>query len=77
MYYAQNESVDTEESTRQIHSIEPSIRVMQNVHTPPAPQIRPRPSPTGITGEEAAEDWDAEVVSLFEWAGMASLGSQR
>lgn len=39
---------------------------MQNVYVPPA-----RIPPIG------GEDWDEAVEALFEWVGLASLGSQR
>lgn len=50
--------------------------------TPPAKaQSKKKPSSEGDAESdaqtEAAEDWDCRIESLFEWVGMACLGSQR
>jgi ribonuclease P/MRP protein subunit RPP40 len=36
----------------------------------PVPTLAPLP-------EESTEDWDERMGDLFEWVGMACLGSQR
>ena len=36
----------------------------------PVPTLAPLP-------EESTEDWDERMSDLFEWVGMACLGSQR
>ncbi|KAI0766075.1 hypothetical protein BC629DRAFT_1596553 [Irpex lacteus] len=46
--------------------VKPTVRSMQNVYVPPA-RIPP------VEGE----DWDEAVEALFEWVGLASLGSPR
>lgn len=53
----------------------------------PIPTLRPRPDnpsnqrqkskASSAEREEAQEDWDIEIQSLFEWVGMACLGAQR
>lgn len=53
----------SEMSPGEAHSIQPVIEVLQNVHVAP-----------GITGENASEE---DLNELFEWVGMACLGSQR
>ncbi|KAI0769177.1 hypothetical protein BC629DRAFT_1442262 [Irpex lacteus] len=49
--------------------IKPTTRSMQNVYIPPArlPQSPPLDK----------EEWEEGVEALFEWVGLASLGSQR
>ncbi|KAG6840569.1 hypothetical protein C0991_005758 [Blastosporella zonata] len=55
-----------------------------DVHIPSL-SLRRRPSAgasasdgqTPTTDDDDIEDWDAEMATLFEWIGMASLGSQR
>ena len=49
----------------------PSIRISQNVHIP-KPDLSPRPKDAN-----AAEEWDENVAELFEWVGLACLGSER
>ncbi|KAG6899166.1 hypothetical protein C0993_012726 [Termitomyces sp. T159_Od127] len=48
----------------------------------PSLALRCRPSAAGAgisdgDGDDDVEDWNAEAGALFEWVGMASLGSQR
>jgi ribonucleases P/MRP protein subunit RPP40 len=53
-----------------------------NVHIP-VPSFEPRPTKTkqlkGKTQDrlDDQEEWDREVTQLFEWAGLAALGSAR
>ncbi|KJA23551.1 hypothetical protein HYPSUDRAFT_137715 [Hypholoma sublateritium FD-334 SS-4] len=76
----------------QTHAVRAEKRELKDVYvpvlglcarpTPPAKaQSKKKP---GLEGDaesdvqmEAAEDWDCRVESLFEWVGMACLGSQR
>lgn len=55
---------------------------LKDVHVPLPIQIlssQPRLKPTkrSIEEEEALEDWNRRTADLFEWVGMACLGSQR
>ncbi|KAI0738501.1 ribonuclease P 40kDa subunit-domain-containing protein [Daedaleopsis nitida] len=56
------------------HRLERSERTRANVHIPVL-----KPSDLVLAGSEKedVEEWEEKVSSLFEWVGMASLGSQR
>lgn len=54
-----------------VKHVKPMIRTLQNVHIA-KPELRPRPKESS-----AAEKWDEEVTELFEWVGLACLGSER
>ena len=57
---------------------------MSDVHIP-TPSLSPRPVPQKSKGsksaendeDDALEDWNIHIESLFEWVGMACLGAQR
>lgn len=46
---------------------------MQLTHRPHKPQAKNRTEEY----EEELEDWGAQTSELFEWVGLACLGSQR
>lgn len=55
---------------------------LKDVHVPsPTRTLSSRPhvksTKKSIEEEEALEDWNREIGQLFEWVGMACLGSQR
>jgi len=56
-------------STREV---QPQVQIVTDVKIPAATSIRACPS-----GTDEAEDWEEEVSNLFEWVGMACLGSER
>ncbi|KAL0953968.1 hypothetical protein HGRIS_005128 [Hohenbuehelia grisea] len=58
----------------QIITSRPKIETMQNMRVP-IPDLTP--CPNRPANEEAKEDWHTEMDEIFEWVGMASLGSQR
>jgi hypothetical protein len=59
----------------QLREVRCQIRRTRNVRVPSiAEMITPPPSPRG---SDLYVDWEANVVSLVEWLGMANLGSQR
>ncbi|EPT03018.1 hypothetical protein FOMPIDRAFT_1028998 [Fomitopsis schrenkii] len=53
------------------HEVKPHVSQMPDVWVP-EPVLQPYP-----TSEEDKEDWTEECSELFEWTGMACLGSQR
>ncbi|GLB41658.1 putative ribonuclease P 40kDa (Rpp40) subunit [Lyophyllum shimeji] len=58
-----------------VHIPVPSLR-----QHPSAPQSRTSASPAARAAgdeEDEVEDWNTEMAALFEWVGMACLGSQR
>ncbi|PSR78281.1 hypothetical protein PHLCEN_2v7477 [Hermanssonia centrifuga] len=68
LYHVSTEDVDP---TTELHIVQPVVRQMKTIHLP-VPMISPRP-----TSLDLVEEWEEEVSSLFEWVGMACLGSQR
>ncbi|THH15229.1 hypothetical protein EW146_g5215 [Bondarzewia mesenterica] len=73
------------------HEVEPTVRRLSDVRIP-TPDLSPRPEShqksvkkrkisTDLHGNEnhndALDDWMEQMTSLFEWVGMAALGSQR
>lgn len=52
------------------------IRKMRDVNVPDV-KLHPFPEGKGKDIEERQEDWNDDVHTLFEWVGMACLGSQR
>lgn len=68
---AQSRDADAE-----IHQVQPLTHMMNDIYIP-RPHLKPRPTTKQRGDAEAAEDWDEEISELFEWAGMACLGSQR
>ncbi|KIL69217.1 hypothetical protein M378DRAFT_70203 [Amanita muscaria Koide BX008] len=52
------------------------IRKMRDVNVPDV-KLHPFPEGKGKDVEERREDWNDDVHALFEWVGMACLGSQR
>lgn len=59
----------------QLRKIEPVVRTLRDVHIPkPVICARPTAEPKDST---AADEWDEDVGELFEWAGLACLGSER
>jgi hypothetical protein len=69
-----NISTDTKPQRLHEHRVE---RVAPRVHKRkdlrvPQPVILPRPK-----NPDDAEAWDEYTNALFEWVGMATLGSQR
>ncbi|KAI0339594.1 hypothetical protein BDW22DRAFT_1361159 [Trametopsis cervina] len=55
----------------QVHIMQPTVRIMQHIYVPVV-SITQRPS-----SADEREDWVDEMSALFEWVGMACLGSQR
>ena len=53
------------------HGVKPHASLLTDVYVP-EPVLRPLPA-----SAEDKEDWDEEYSELFEWVGMACLGSQR
>ncbi|TFK29625.1 hypothetical protein FA15DRAFT_663776 [Coprinopsis marcescibilis] len=57
-----------------------SQQKLLNVHIP-IPSFKPRSvlskSKKPTAGDEDTEDWDRDALELFEWAGLAILGSPR
>lgn len=53
------------------HEVKPLVSQMQDVYVP-EPVLQPYPA-----SEEVQEDWVEECSDLFEWTGLACLGSQR
>lgn len=51
--------------------VQPAVRTLQNVFIP-KPKLHARPK-----DPDAAEEWDEDVAALFEWVGLACLGSER
>ncbi|EKM50618.1 uncharacterized protein PHACADRAFT_166302 [Phanerochaete carnosa HHB-10118-sp] len=51
--------------------VKPTIRLSQNIHIPKS-ELYPRPNDASAAGE-----WDESVAELFEWVGLACLGSER
>ncbi|KAJ7603419.1 ribonuclease P 40kDa subunit-domain-containing protein [Roridomyces roridus] len=54
-----------------VQRVKCEVRASQSVRIPVV-SLSTRPSDL-----EAAEDWDTDMGALFEWAGLAGLGSQR
>lgn len=54
--------------------VKPTIRIHNAVHLP---DFHVNPYPPAKEGDEAVESWNEEASALFEWIGMACLGSQR
>jgi len=59
----------------EVHKIIPQIRYVSDAKVPNTP-LRPRPKVQDTESEEVA-DWEEESTLLFEWVGLACLGSQR
>ncbi|TFK48568.1 hypothetical protein OE88DRAFT_1727809 [Heliocybe sulcata] len=55
-----------------IHPVRASVNRRLEVHIPRS-SIPDRPS----KDKDALEDWEEEISELFEWVGLACLGSQR
>jgi ribonucleases P/MRP protein subunit RPP40 len=57
----------------------PSIRKSKNVKIPEIRiSARPKATAANKSGTDGlADDWDDEMHALFEWAGLAMLGSER
>ena len=51
--------------------VRPAANTLQNVYVPTGPL----PQPASKLSDEL--QWHEDVSALFEWVGMASLGSQR
>ncbi|KAF8075128.1 ribonuclease P 40kDa subunit-domain-containing protein [Lyophyllum atratum] len=68
----------------QIRDVQCQLTKINDVHIP-IPSLRPHPSTShprtsdehGAAEREDTEDWNTEMAALFEWVGMAALGSQR
>lgn len=76
----------------QTHVVRVEKRELKDIYVP-VPSLCTRPTPPlktqskkklGTEGDaefdaqtEAVEDWDCRMETLFEWVGMACLGSQR
>ncbi|PPQ68410.1 hypothetical protein CVT26_006082 [Gymnopilus dilepis] len=67
------------------HKVQCKKRQMPDVHIP-TPSLSPRPLPQSKSKgsksaendeDDALEDWNLHIESLFEWVGMACLGAQR
>ncbi|KAI0738497.1 ribonuclease P 40kDa subunit-domain-containing protein [Daedaleopsis nitida] len=69
-YHLQDPASDLPVNTVE-HRLERSEKTRANVHIPVY-----KPSDLVLAGSEK-EEWEEKVSSLFEWVGMASLGSQR
>ena len=57
---------------------------LKDVHVPlfelptsSQPHLKLTRTKKSVEEEEALEDWNREIGELFEWLGMACLGSQR
>jgi ribonucleases P/MRP protein subunit RPP40 len=59
------------DTNAQLHAVQPEVRIQQSVHVP-RPKICQRPK-----DRLTAEEWDEDVTELFEWVGLACLGSER
>lgn len=69
IYHHSIESIPNDRSESVVHVVQPVTRIARDVYLPP-PQL-PQSPPLD------KEDWEEEVSAYFEWAGLASLGSQR
>lgn len=56
----------------QVHRITAEARALRDVHTPKV-SLCVRPS----RDSSAMEEWDERAAELFEWLGLACLGSER
>jgi ribonucleases P/MRP protein subunit RPP40 len=61
-------------NSHQVYPVKCHSRRFSDVRIP-QPTIPPKP--TSNPDNDDLEDWNDMVVSLFEWVGMACLGSQR
>ena len=54
-----------------MEKVQPTVTNLENIHTPsgPLPQL--------MSKAEDEERWNEDVSTVFEWVGMAFLGSQR
>ncbi|KII85925.1 hypothetical protein PLICRDRAFT_115378, partial [Plicaturopsis crispa FD-325 SS-3] len=74
LYHCNEHSADTAVLDGQsLHRVQPEVRRYSSMRIP-LPSFSPRPPPQNA---DALEDWHDTIHGLFEWAGMAALGSQR
>ena len=75
-------SEHTTEPPSRTRQVAPEVRTLRGVHIP-KPNLRARPNSNnnnnGVspTDPDARTEWDDEVAELFEWVGLACLGSER
>ncbi|KAF9466137.1 ribonuclease P 40kDa subunit-domain-containing protein [Collybia nuda] len=53
------------------------VTKLVDVRIPQIQSLPPRPSNSSSSTSDDEEDWSSELGALFEWVGMATLGSQR
>jgi len=66
----------------EMHQVRCERRELKDVHVPlPTRTLSSQPhvksTKKSVEEEEALEDWNSKIGKLFEWVGMACLGSQR
>ncbi|KAG5654183.1 hypothetical protein H0H81_006565 [Sphagnurus paluster] len=81
--YSSNDSNLPEPQVAEMHVQEVHCQARQfaDVHVP-TPTLRqhpilPQTTTQQVPANEEIDDWETEMVGLFEWVGMACLGSQR
>ncbi|KAF4592903.1 hypothetical protein EYR38_008609 [Pleurotus pulmonarius] len=81
LVYAQDASMLERLSGLKKNSSAPQVTKTDNIHIPDMQlihrPINPRSKNQTEEYEEDLEDWNAETSELFEWVGLACLGSQR
>ncbi|KAF8639048.1 hypothetical protein AX17_001771 [Amanita inopinata Kibby_2008] len=61
----------------EIHQMTCRAGKLRDVCIPDAVELKPFPTGDGVDVTDNGEDWNAYMHALFEWVGMACLGSQR
>lgn len=64
------------EAAPTVLEVNPRCVVLQDIHVPKFEGERLL-RPSGDTTAEDVEDWHTEIAELFEWVGLACIGSDR